>query len=62
MYAYQRLELGSGYQLTSRLDIYANVQNLLSEHYYEAFGFPSLPLTFRTGIKLNFGGENWKLD
>jgi iron complex outermembrane receptor protein/vitamin B12 transporter len=59
--AYQRLELGAGYQLTPRLNIYANVQNLLSEHYFEAFGYPALPLTFRTGIKLNFGGENWRL-
>jgi vitamin B12 transporter len=60
--SYERLELGGGYQLTRRLNIYANVQNLLSEHYYEAFGFPSLPMTFRAGIKLSFGGENWKLN
>lgn len=60
--SYQRLELGGGYQLTPRINIYANVQNLLSEHYFEAFGFPALPLTFRTGIKLNFGGESWKLN
>ena len=59
---YERLDLGGGYQVTSRLNIYANIQNLLSEHYFEAFGFPSLPLTFRTGIKLNFGGESWKLN
>ncbi len=59
--AYQRLELGGGYQVTPRLNLYANVQNLLSEHYDEAFGYPALPLTFRTGIKLNFGGETWKL-
>jgi len=60
--SYQRLELGGGYQATSRINVYANVQNLLSEHYFEAFGFPALPLTFRTGIKLNFGGESWKLN
>ena len=59
--AYQRLELGGGYQLTPRLNIYTNIQNLLSEHYYEAFGYPALPLTFRSGIKINFGGESWKL-
>jgi iron complex outermembrane receptor protein/vitamin B12 transporter len=47
--------------MTTRLNIYANVQNLLSEHYFEAFGYPALPLTFRTGIKLNIGGELWKL-
>jgi hypothetical protein len=32
------------------------VQNLLSEHYFEAFGYPSMPLTFRAGVKLNIGG------
>jgi len=59
--AYQRLDLSGGYQLTSRLTAYANIQNLLSEHYAQTFGFPSLPLTFRTGIKINFGGESWTL-
>jgi iron complex outermembrane receptor protein/vitamin B12 transporter len=59
--AYQRLELGGGYQATSRINLYANIQNLLSEHYQEAFGYPALPFTFRSGIKLNFGGESWKL-
>jgi iron complex outermembrane receptor protein/vitamin B12 transporter len=59
--AYQRLELGGGYQLSPRVNLYANVQNLLSEHYFEAFGFPALPLTFRTGIKFTFGGESWNL-
>ena len=59
--AYQRLELGGGYQATPRLNIYANLENLLSEHYFEAFGYPALPLTFRTGLKVNFGGESWRL-
>ncbi len=59
--SYQRLELGGGYQATPRLNLYANLQNLLSEHHFEAFGYPALPLTFRAGLKLNFGGESWKL-
>ena len=59
--AYQRLELGGGYQLTPRVNLYADIQNLLSEHYQEAFGFPALPLTFRTGVKFSFGGESWRL-
>lgn len=59
--AYQRLELNGGYQITPRLSVYTNIQNLLSEHYFEAFGYPSLPMTFRSGIKLNFGGESWQL-
>jgi vitamin B12 transporter len=59
--AYQRLDLSGGYRVTSRLTAYANVQNLLSEHYVQAFGYPSLPFTFRSGIKINFGGESWGL-
>jgi len=59
--SYERLDLSGGYRFTSRLTAYANIQNLLSEHYAEAFGFPSLPFTFRSGIKINFGGESWGL-
>jgi vitamin B12 transporter len=59
--AYQRLDLSGGYQVTPRLTAYANIQNLLSEHYAQTFGFPSLPFTFRSGIKINFGGESWGL-
>jgi vitamin B12 transporter len=59
--AYQLLDFSGGYQVTSRLTAYASIQNLLSEHYAEAFGYPSLPFTFRSGIKVNFGGESWKI-
>jgi len=59
--AYQRLDLSGGYQVTPRLTIYTDIQNLLSAHYAQAFGFPSLPFTFRSGIKINFGGESWGL-
>ncbi len=59
--AYQRLDLGGGYQVTRSLTAYTDMQNLLSEHYSEAFGFPALPFTFRAGIKISFGGESWRL-
>jgi vitamin B12 transporter len=59
--SYQRLELGGGYQVSRRVNIYTDIENLLSEHYFEAFGYPALPFTFRSGIKLNFGGESWSL-
>jgi vitamin B12 transporter len=58
--AYQRLELGGGYQVTRSLTAYTDMQNLLSEHYSEAFGFPSLPFTVRAGVKISFGGESWR--
>jgi vitamin B12 transporter len=59
--AYQRLDLSGAYQFTSKLTAYTNIQNLLSEHYAQTFGFPSLPFTFRSGIKITFGGESWGL-
>jgi vitamin B12 transporter len=59
--AYQRLELGGGYQFTRTLTAYTDIQNLLSEHYSEAFGYPALPFTFRAGVKISFGGESWQL-
>ena len=59
--AYQRLDLSGGYQITPRVTVYTNIQNLLSEHYVQDFGYPSLPFTFRSGLKFNFGGESWAL-
>jgi vitamin B12 transporter len=58
--AYQRLELGGGYQFARSLTAYTDIQNLLSEHYSEAFGYPALPFTFRAGLKISFGGESWQ--
>jgi iron complex outermembrane receptor protein/vitamin B12 transporter len=60
--AYQRLELGGGYQVTRSLTAYTDIQNLLSEHYSEAFGYPALPFAVRAGIKISFGGESWRLN
>jgi len=59
--AYQRLDLSAGYEVSHALTAYANVQNLLSEHYSEAFGYPNLPLAFRAGLKFSFGGESWSV-
>jgi len=60
--AYERLDLAAGYQIAQRVSSFVQVQNLLSEHYFEAFGYPSLPLTFRAGLRLTWGGESWKLN
>jgi vitamin B12 transporter len=59
--AYQRLELGGGYQVTRSFTTYVDMQNLLSEHYSEEFGYPALPFTVRAGVKISFGGESWRL-
>ena len=57
--AYQRLEFVSDLHLTSRLTAYTEIQNLLSQHYSEAFGYPALPFNFRSGLRLTLGGEPW---
>jgi iron complex outermembrane receptor protein/vitamin B12 transporter len=59
--AYQRLDLTSSYQANPHVAIDVNIQNLLSEHYSEAFGYPALPLMFRMGMKFTFGGESWSV-
>jgi len=44
------------------LSVYSSFQNVLGQHYQEAFGYPALPFTFRSGIKITLGGESWKLN
>ena len=58
--AYQRIDLHVTYQATHAVSIYSTLENLLSQQTGEAFGYPALPFTFRSGIKLAIGGESWK--
>ncbi|HEV2962385.1 MAG TPA: TonB-dependent receptor [Candidatus Angelobacter sp.] len=58
--AYQKIDFGGSYRLNHRLSFYSSVENLANEHYDAAFGFPALPLTFRTGFKITLGGESWR--
>ncbi len=37
------------------------MENLLNQHYYEVFGYPSLPFTIRAGMQFKLGGDSWKL-
>ncbi len=59
--AYQRLELSADYRINAHLTTYANLQNLLNQSYYEAFGYPALPFTVRGGFRFSFGGESFRL-
>jgi vitamin B12 transporter len=59
--AYQRVEFTGEYLVSHRLTAYAEIQNLLNEHYSEAFGYPALPFNFRSGLRITLGGESWKL-
>ena len=59
--SYQRLDLNGSFRVSKRVSAFASMQNLLNQHYYEAFGYPALPFTIRAGMQFRFGGENWKL-
>jgi vitamin B12 transporter len=58
--AYQRLDLFGSFQFSKRVRAYAAMQNLLNQSYYEAFGYPALPFTIRSGMQFTIGGDSWK--
>lgn len=58
---YQKLGLAGSYELNHALSIYADLENVLDQRFDEAFGYPALPFTFRSGIRITLGGESWLL-
>jgi vitamin B12 transporter len=59
--SYQKIDLAGSYQINRMVGVYTDLQNVLSQRYDEAFGYPALPFTFRSGIRITVGGESWKL-
>jgi iron complex outermembrane receptor protein/vitamin B12 transporter len=59
---YQKFDLSGSYVIKPYARVYTSMENLLSQHYQAAFGFPGLPLTFRAGVTFTIGGERgwWK--
>jgi vitamin B12 transporter len=60
--AYQLFDISGSYAVKPYLTVYTVMQNLFSEHYDAAFGFPGLPFTIRSGVKFTIGGATgwWK--
>ena len=58
--AYQRIDLTANYQVSRYVAVEGNIQNLLTERYNEAFGYPALPFMFRLGLKFSLGGKSWR--
>ena len=56
--AYQKIDVSGSYRLNRYLQIYSAIENLASQHYDPAPGFPALPFNFRSGIKITLGGES----
>lgn len=58
--AYQKIDVSGSYRLNRYLELYSAIENLASQHYDPAPGFPALPFNFRSGIKVTLGGEHSK--
>jgi iron complex outermembrane receptor protein/vitamin B12 transporter len=54
-HGYAKLDLGGSYELFSWLGIYAQAENLTSNQHIAPIGYPSLPMNFRTGLRMRWG-------
>ncbi|MGB8029121.1 MAG: TonB-dependent receptor plug domain-containing protein [Terracidiphilus sp.] len=54
-YGFAKLDLGGSYQLLNWLDAYAQAENLLDIQHIAPIGYPSLPFTLRTGLRIRWG-------
>ena len=55
--AYAKVDVGGSYQVLSYLAVYAQMNNLVSDQHIGPIGYPSLPFTFRAGLRLQLGHE-----
>ncbi len=54
-HGYAKIDLGGSYQLFNWLGIYAQGENLLSQQHIAPIGYPSLPMTVRAGLRIQWG-------
>lgn len=54
---FQKLDLSASFRLNRHLSLFESMENLLSQNYSSAFGYPALPFTVRSGVKITVGGE-----
>jgi iron complex outermembrane receptor protein/vitamin B12 transporter len=56
-FSYAKLDIGGTYNILPRLTAFIQGQNLLNNQHIGPIGYPSLPLTFRAGLKVRIGGD-----
>jgi iron complex outermembrane receptor protein/vitamin B12 transporter len=54
-YGYAKVDLGGNFQVLSWMDVFAQAENLLNNQHIAPIGYPSLPFTLRTGLRLRWG-------
>jgi iron complex outermembrane receptor protein/vitamin B12 transporter len=53
-FGYAKLDLGASFKLLSWLSAYGHAENLTSNRHIAPIGYPSLPFTFRTGLRMEW--------
>ena len=56
-FAYAKLDLYGTYAVNHHITVFTELGNLLSQHNIGPIGYPSLPFTFRGGLKVRVGGD-----
>ena len=54
---YQNIGLTANYRVNRHVSAYTVMDNMLSQHYQQAFGYPALPFNFRSGLQFAWGGD-----
>jgi vitamin B12 transporter len=54
-YGYAKLDLGGSYQFLTWLSVYGQAENLTNNQHIGPIGYPSLPMNFRAGLKMQLG-------
>ena len=54
--AYQRVDVAGQYRFTSRVAMFARIENLLNQEYEEVLGYPAYKLNFSAGMRFRIGG------
>jgi vitamin B12 transporter len=58
--AYAKIDIGGSYQFMKDIAGYAQLNNLVSDQHIGPIGYPSLPFTFRVGLRLQLGHQKQK--
>jgi iron complex outermembrane receptor protein/vitamin B12 transporter len=59
-FGYAKIDLGGAYQLVNWFGVYVQAENLTDNQHIAPIGYPSLPFTYRLGLKISWGpgGKN----
>ena len=54
-FGYTKIDLGGAYQLVNWFGVYVQAENLTDNQHIAPIGYPSLPFTYRLGLKISWG-------